>query len=419
MDEEGEATLSVVQPQDEQEITATLTDPDNFTATSEMWQWARGTSRSGPWTDITRTDENSQPLGKSAIYEPIVEDVGKWLRATATYEDGEGSKAKTAQVVSDNPVNARPYANSAPVYDQDPSTTDVVEVSFDEDSKTEGVQMRIAENSAVGTAIGAPVAAKDLGAGREAGNADLHSSRNQRALFSIDAGTGQLRVKEELDFETEPSYSVMVAATDPSRASETASMIQVTIEVTDVNEAPTITSGDTSINHEEESDISTALATYRATDRDSQDTTLRWSLSGGDASKFTIGSGGELRFRASPDFEAPGDSGRDNVYEATVVATDSGGNTASRDVTVKVTNKKEDGTVTLTVPTQLRVGARVTARLTDPDGSIVNVVWSWTGGNGTPGNSSTYTIVMGDDDDNFEGRGNIYRRTCCRWHAES
>ena len=60
------------------------------------------------------------------------------------------------------------------------------------------------------------------------------------------------------------------------------------------------------------------------------------------------------------------------MYNFTVVVTDSGGNTASRDVTVKVTNMEEAGTVTLsTVQPEAKVA--VTATLTDPDGGISGV----------------------------------------------
>ena len=40
----------------------------------------------------------------------------------------------------------------------------------------------------------------------------------------------------------------------------------------------------------------------------------------------------------TPDYESPGDSGRNNVYEVTVKVTDSKGNSDEQDVTVKVTN---------------------------------------------------------------------------------
>ena len=403
VDEEGEATLSTVQPQHEQEITATLTDPDGDIS-EQTWQWVRGTSKSGPWTDIT--GENN--LGQEATYVPAADDVGKWLRATASYNDGHCPTCavkKTAQAISDNTVNAEPYANSAPVFDQDPVAPEV-QVSFDEDADAEGVQMRIAENSPAGTVIGAPAAAKDLGQDGRQEILDYILQDNDFRSFDIDVGTGQIRVKNLLNFEEDETYSVTVRATDPSGASVMkVSTIVVNIMVTNVDEAPTITGDDTSINHEEKSDISTALATYTATDQDSQDTTLRWSLSGRDAAKFAIGNrgdapdftAGQLKFRASPDFEAPGDSGRDNVYDVTVEVTDSGGNKASREVTVKVTNVQEDGVVTLSVPQRLGDRARITARLTDPDGSIVNVVWEWAGGGGIPTDSSAYTIVTEDD----------------------
>ena len=47
-----------------------------------------------------------------------------------------------------------------------------------------------------------------------------------------------------------------------------------------------------------------------------------WSLTGGvDITKFEL-SRSELRFKSPPDFEVPGDSDSDNVYEVTVRATD-------------------------------------------------------------------------------------------------
>ena len=69
-----------------------------------------------------------------------------------------------------------------------------------------------------------------------------------------------------------------------------------------------------------------------------------------------------LSFKANPDYESPGDSGGNNVYEVTLVVTDSKGNTDEQDVTVKVTNMEEDGVVTLST-LQPRVGFPVTATL--------------------------------------------------------
>ena len=73
-------------------------------------------------------------------------------------------------------------------------------------------------------------------------------------------------------------------------------------------------------------------------------TELKWSLSGADASKFDISTTGgatrTLSLKEEPDYESPGDSGADNLYEVTVVVTDTKGNSDEQDVTVKITNLK-------------------------------------------------------------------------------
>ena len=110
------------------------------------------------------------------------------------------------------------------------------------------------------------------------------------------------------------------------------------------------------------------------------DADLTWSLSGADASKFSIPAAGATRtlsFKANPDYESPGDSGGDNVYEVTLVVTDSKGNSDEQDVTVKVTNIEEEGVVTLST-LQPRVGFPVTATLADPDNITAgSVSWQW------------------------------------------
>ena len=92
-------------------------------------------------------------------------------------------------------------------------------------------------------------------------------------------------------------------------------------------------------------------AAYTVTDADADDeaAALKWTLSGADASKFDITPDTDdyayaLAFRAKhPTTSLPGDSGGNNVYEVTVVVTDSKGNTDEQEVTVKVTNMEEDG----------------------------------------------------------------------------
>ena len=103
-------------------------------------------------------------------------------------------------------------------------------------------------------------------------------------------------------------------------------------------------------------------------------------MSGADASKFDITTTGATRtlsFEANPDYESPGDSGRNNVYEVIVKVTDSKGNSDEQEVTVKVTNVEEAGMVTLST-LQPRVSFPVAATLADADNITAgSVSWQW------------------------------------------
>jgi hypothetical protein len=95
--------------------------------------------------------------------------------------------------------------------------------------------------------------------------------------------------------------------------------------------APAITGGSTAISIAENTSTSTVLSTYTATGSPAP----TWSVSGNDASSFAINSSGELTFATSPDFENPADLGGNNVYDVTVVATNTlGSDTLEVDVTV-------------------------------------------------------------------------------------
>ena len=82
-------------------------------------------------------------------------------------------------------------------------------------------------------------------------------------------------------------------------------------------------------------------AAYRAAATDADGDMLRYSLSGTDAARFTIDADtGEVRFRAAPDFEAPGDADGDNVYDIIVTAFD-GTNRTDHNVAITVTDENE------------------------------------------------------------------------------
>ena len=102
----------------------------------------------------------------------------------------------------------------------------------------------------------------------------------------------------------------------------------------------------------------------------------------------------------------------------TVVATDSGGNTGTRDAEVNVTNVDEDPSLILS-NLQPEEGRAITATLSDPDTPITSIHWVWIIGTESQTSSSTrlsasYIPVSDDNRKNLaaevtytDGFGNV------------
>ena len=366
VDEAGTVTLSSVAPYPGVDLTATHSDLDEGITGAE-WQWSRSRSKSGSYNAIEDAE--------AATYSPTSGDVGLYLRATVTYTDGHGSD-KSAMATSAHTVQTFNVPNNPPVFpDQDPDTA-----GDQSDTATRMVE----ENTAAGADVGAPVAAGDT-------DDDIltYTLGIDDDAFDIDQATGQIKTKDDLDFETTHSYEVTVTATDPAGETDP---ITVTITVTNVNEPPAIT-GDVAGYAENGTDD---VATFQTDDPENVGT-VTLDLSGADASLFSLSQGGVLTFNDPPNYEMPGDADKDNTYEVTVGAKDAADIRGTRDVEVKVTNVNEDGTVTLSA-IQPRVGVSLTASLTDIDGPVTAVKWQWRDSSGDidDATSDTYTPVASD-----------------------
>ena len=173
--------------------------------------------------------------------------------------------------------------------------------------------------------------------------------------FEVDSN-GQIKTKsgstQTFNFEdTNNSFSVTLDVRDSkdlAGGSNTTidDSIAVTINLTNVNEAPVLTSPPTTKSVPENT---TAVHSYAATDVDA-DTMFSWSLTGADAGDFSISPSGVLTFRNAPDFETPTDTGTNNEYIVTVRATDNGTPMLfdEHTLTVTVTNINEAPTITST-----------------------------------------------------------------------
>ncbi len=206
--------------------------------------------------------------------------------------------------------------NTAPVFTDGSSTT-----------------RSIAENTAAGTNIGAPISATDA----DNDTLTYTLSGTNATSFGLDTSTGQLQTRAALDYETKTSYTVTITVSDGNGGSDS---ITVTINITDVSETPTntapvFTEGSTATRSVRENTdtgqhIGTAVA---ATDADGN--TLVYTLGGTDAASFGIDSTtGELKTKASLDYETK------TVYTVTVTVSD-GTLTDTITVTINVTDIDE------------------------------------------------------------------------------
>ena len=365
VEETGAIDFSTLQPRVGFPMTATLADPDNVNADSVEWQWYWG--RTFEENDIPTTEcaeaSSDDCLIKDATsgtYRPVAGDAGKRLTAVATYTDGHANDEDARDMViergeKDVLVNT---INQAPVFP-------------DRDEEMEGRQTAqersIAENSPatddnnLPTPIGDPVEAKD-----EDGVLTYSLGGPDAGFFNIDRSTGQLQVKAALDKETKDTYTVTVTAADSLGASST---ITVTIKVTNMDEMPDL-EGEAPAKYAENG--TAAVATFAATDPEGK--TIVWSVAGLDNEEFTI-ENGVLRFKSSPDYEDTDNT--DHMYVFTVQVSDGGGNPATKEVSIEITNVEEAGTIMLST-LQPQVDVELTATLTDPDEAMTNTItWQW------------------------------------------
>ena len=366
-DEPGTLEFSAPQPQSGVELTVTL-DDDDGSFSRDRYQWATGSSLTGSFTDITES-------AISTMYTPLDGDANKYIRVTANYTDGHGAD-KMAMATLSRAIRPGRTQNDAPEFP-------------DDDADTAGNQTtrNVPENSDKGHPVGPPVTAQDDDSGDvltyTLGGADA-------STFEIDPATGQITVEGDLDQETNASNVVWVRATDPSGFPdvpaaqdecddlEHCDLITVTITIEGADDKPVVTAQGPVFTHIENTAALTITEELAVTDEDSQDDLagVIWSLSGADASLFSINDATILTITKSPNYEAPKDANRDNVYEVGVVATVGGKASDAMEVTVEVIDADDEGKIKLSqrVP---KVNVPVTATLSEEDEIKEIVRWNW------------------------------------------
>ena len=336
------------------DITVTASDGDNSTNHDVAIRVTNVNDNTPSFTSATSVSVTENQPVDSVVYRAMATDAdGDALSyslsgtdaARFTINPATGAVRFTASPDFENPGDAggnNVYDITVTASDGDNSTNHdvtirVTNVNDNTPSFTSADSVNVAENQTVDSVVYRAMAAD--------GDGDPLSyslSGTDATRFTIDPATGAVRFTASPDFENPDDaggnnvYDITVTASDGDNSTNH----DVAIRVTNVNDnTPSFTSAD-SVSVTENQPVDSVV--YRATATDADGDALSYSLSGTDAARFTINPAtGAVRFTASPDFENPGDAGRDNVYDIVVTASD-GDNSTNHDVAIRVTNVNDN-----------------------------------------------------------------------------
>jgi hypothetical protein len=226
-----------------------------------------------------------------------------------------------------------------------------------------------AETSAVGAAI-ASINATD-----PEGSAVTYTlSGTGSDNFSIDA-SGNITLASGLDYETATSYELTVVVDDGTYASTEV----ITVNVADVNEAPSLSATLAASSFAENVATGTTIATASASDPESQ--IITYSLSGTGSEKFSVDSAGNITLSSPLDYETA------TTYSLTLTASD-GANSISNTINISV-----DDVVELSIAL---ASSSINLNETVASGTSVTTTSTTTGG----GAAVSYSL-SGTGSDNF------------------
>jgi hypothetical protein len=217
----------------------------------------------------------------------------------------------------------------------------------------------------------------------------LPSPSSLTSSWSQVSGPGTVSFGNASAVDTSAGFSAAGSYVLQLQASDGELTTSDTVAIT-VNQAPAITSdggGDSASLSVAEN--ASAVTTVTASDPDPGDTLSYSIVPGADAAAFTIvGASGVLTFASAPNFEAPSDTGGNNVYDVTVQASDGKGGSDTQALAVTVTNVPEPPSITSN-------GGGPSATVSKPENQTQ--VTDVDATDPDAGDTVTYSIVPGGD----------------------
>ena len=274
---------------------------------------------------INPTYNNAPTISSSATFSIAENQIG-FGSVTATDSDGDTlTYSISGSEINISSSGVLTFA-SAPDYETKNSYSATVTVSDGTDSVAQNITVNVID---VDEAI--PNQAPSISS-----SVSFSAAENQTAIGSVTAtdsdgdtltysisgseinisSSGVLTFASAPDYETKNSYSATVTVSDGTLPTTQ----DITVSITNVNEAPVFSSSVTFSANENQ----TSIGSVSASDADGD--SLTYSISG---SEINISSSGVLTFASAPDYETK------NSYTATVTVSD-GTNSATQGITVNI-----------------------------------------------------------------------------------
>ena len=287
-------------------------------------------------TDVDETDPNEGPVISSSATFSAAENQTSIGSISASDADGDSlTYSISGSEINISSSGVLSFA-TAPDYETKNSYSATVTVSDGTASATQGITVNI-------TDVSEAVAVDDTSSGIEDDNIRVNVLTNDTfsaldvTLTATDGSNMTVEVQNDATSVAEYGHPTIIYSPDANwfgtdsftytvSSGGESDQGTVSVTVTSVNDAPTISSSDTFSAAENQ----TAIGSISASDADGD--SLTYSISG---SEINISSSGVLTFASAPDYETK------NSYTATVTVSD-GTNSTTQNITVNVTDVTEN-----------------------------------------------------------------------------
>ncbi len=211
--------------------------------------------------------------------------------------------------------------------------------------------------------------AENISTGTTIANASASDPESQAITYSLSGtgsenfavdSSGNVTLIAGLDYETASSYTLTLSASDGVNTITNT----IAISISDVNEAPSLSSSLAASSFAENTAAGTTIATASASDPESQ--TITYSLSGTGSENFAVDSSGNITLASSLDYETT------TSYSLTLTASD-GTNSISNTINISVADVIELSialaSLSISIDENASSGSSITTTTTTTDGS--------------------------------------------------